>query len=83
LNKHFKKRFDRPRLSADEAARQGRAARLAWERMPEAGAAVAFLNTHQVALGGRPIDLAIASETGLRAVEAAIASYVPAPPGGP
>jgi uncharacterized protein (DUF2384 family) len=79
---HFKKRFDRPRLSSDEAARQGRAARLAWERMPQAGAAVAFLNTHHNVLGGRPIDLAIASDGGLRAVEAAIASYVLVPSGG-
>jgi hypothetical protein len=76
----FKKRFDRPRLSSEQAARQGRAARLACERMPQSGAAVAFLNTHDDALGGRPIDLAIGSEGGLRAVEAAIAAYVPAPP---
>ena len=76
----FKKRFDRPRLSYEEAARQGRAARLACERMPQLGAAVAFLNSHDDALGGRPIDLAIASAGGLRAVEAAIAAFVAAPP---
>lgn len=79
---HFKKRSGPARLSSDEAARQGRAARLAWESIPQAGAAVAFLNTHHEALGARPIDLAIASEGGLRAVEAAIASYVPAPSSG-
>ena len=76
----FKKRFDRPRLSTEQAARQGGAARLACERMPQSGAAVAFLNTHYDALGGHPIELAVASEVGLRAVEAAIAAYVPAPP---
>ena len=58
----FRKRFDGPRLSAEEAARQGRASRLAWEKMPQAGAAIAFLNAHNAGLGGRPIDLAVASE---------------------
>ncbi|WP_168355974.1 antitoxin Xre/MbcA/ParS toxin-binding domain-containing protein [Sphingomonas gei] len=74
MNKQFRKRFDSPRLSAEEAARQGRAAQLAWEKMPEPGAAVAFLNTHDEGLGGRPIDLAVASDAGLRAVEEAIAA---------
>src|SRR3546814_19039348 len=58
MNKPFRKRFDTARLSREEAARQGRAAKLAWEYMPGPGRAVAFLNAHDVALGGRPIDLA-------------------------
>ncbi len=74
LSTQFRKRFDGPRLSAEEAARQGRAARLAWERMPEKGEAVVFLNAHDAGLGGRPIDLAVASDAGLRAVEEAIAA---------
>jgi hypothetical protein len=72
LNKPFRKRFDTVRLTSEAAARQGRAARLAWEHMPEPGAAVAFLNTHDEALGGRPIDLAVASAAGLLAVEEAL-----------
>lgn len=80
MNRQIRKRLDHTRLSYEEAARQGRAARLAWEQIPQAGAAVAFLNTYDDALGGRPIDLAIASERGLRAVEGAIATYVSAPP---
>lgn len=74
MSTQFRKRFDGPRLSVEEAARQGRVARLAWEKMPAAGAAVAFLNTHDEGLGGRPIDLAVASDAGLRAVEEAIAA---------
>ena len=69
MNNSFRKRSDKPRLSSEEAARQGRVARLAWEKMPEPGAAVAFLNAHYDALGGRPIDLAVASDAGLAAVE--------------
>lgn len=61
------------RLTDDEARRQGKAARLAWESLPEAGEAVAFLNTFNQHLGGRPIDLAVASDGGLRAVAAALA----------
>lgn len=72
MNKQFR-RSDAPRLSAEEAARQGRVARLAYETMP-AGTAIAFLNTHHAALGGRPIDLALESAAGLLAVERAIAT---------
>ena len=35
---------------------------------------VAFLNTHDEALGGRPLDLAVASAEGLVAVEQAMAA---------
>src|SRR3546814_5814157 len=77
MNKPFRKRFDTARLSREEAARQGRAAKLAWEYMPGPGRAVAFLNAHDVALGGRPIDLAVQSAEGLRAVEDAIAARAP------
>lgn len=74
MNKPFAKRFNTVRLTPAEAARQGRAARLAWERMPGAGRAVAFLNAHDSTLGGRPIDLAVQSPEGLMAVEKAIAA---------
>lgn len=74
MNKPFRKRPNTPQLSAEAAARQGRVARIAWEKLP-AGAAVEFLNAHHEGLGGRPIDLAIASDAGLSAVEGAIAAY--------
>lgn len=72
MNKPFRKRYDAVRLSPDEAARQGQAAKFAFEHLREPGAAVAFLNTHHDGLNARPIDLAVASAEGLRAVEAAI-----------
>ena len=76
MNKPFRNRYDAPRLSKDEAARQGRAASLAMEKMPS-GAAVTFLNTHDETMGGRPIDLAVASPAGLLTVEQAIAARYP------
>jgi len=62
-----------PRLSTEQAKRQGVVVRLACDAMNGAGTAIAFLNCHDVTLGGRPIDLAIASPEGLAAVQAAIA----------
>lgn len=71
----FRKRASVVRLSPEEAARQGHATKLAWLRMREPGAAVHFLNAHHAGLGGRPLDLAIQSAEGLRAVEDAIAAW--------
>jgi uncharacterized protein (DUF2384 family) len=68
-SKGFRKRYDGVRLSPEAAQRQGQAAKLAWTRFGDSAAAVAFLNTHHDALGGRPIDLAVASPEGLAAVE--------------
>lgn len=63
-------------MLADAATRQGRAATLAWEGFGDRDAAVAYLNTADDALGGRPIDIAIASASGLTAVETSIATRV-------
>jgi hypothetical protein len=81
MSKSFRKKHEGPRLSREEAERQGHAARIAWETFSQPGAAVAFLNTFHDQLGGRPIDIAIASAAGLRAVQLAIAAAAPAPVG--
>lgn len=72
--KRFRKRFDSVRLAPDAAERQGRAAKLAWDRFGDSAEAIAFLNTHHPALGGRPIDLAVASPAGLVAIEQLLAA---------
>ncbi len=72
--KRFRKRFDTVRLSPEAAARQGKAATLAFEKFRDSAAVVAFLNTHNDALGGRPIDLAVESAEGLAAVTALLAA---------
>ena len=69
----FRRRFVEPRLSAQEVSRQGSVVRLAIQSLSAPGAATAFLNSHHVDLGGRPLDIAIASDDGLRAVEATLA----------
>lgn len=62
-----------PVLSPDEGRRQGRAVRAA-HALGDVETVRAFLNNPHDALGGRPLDLAVASEAGLAAVEAAIAA---------
>jgi len=75
LSDPFRKR--RPKLaplSHEAGQRQGRIVRTAQAALGSVEAVRAFLNGHHPALDGRPIDLAVASEAGLIAVEAAIAS---------
>ncbi|NYT42824.1 DUF2384 domain-containing protein [Sphingomonas sp. R-74633] len=69
----FRKKYSEVRLSPESAERQGRIARIAFEALGREGA-TAFLNEQDDALGGRPLDLAIASAEGLAAVEKAIAA---------
>ena len=66
-----RKRKQGPVLSPDEGKRQGRAVRAA-QALGDVEAVRAFLNFPNEALGGRPIDLAVASEAGMVAVQAAI-----------
>lgn len=77
MNTRFKKSFNGPRLSPEQAERQGRVSSAAFLALGQANA-IAFLNTHDEALGGRPLDLAIESREGLAVVERAIAALKPA-----
>ncbi len=74
MNKPFRNRFAGPRLTPEEAARQGQASRLAFDALGKSDAVIAFLNTDDPELGGRPLDLAIASPEGLLSVERALAA---------
>ncbi|WP_139810157.1 hypothetical protein [Sphingomonas azotifigens] len=69
--KQFRSTFGMPRPSPDSLERQSRVALLAWNLLG-GDAAIAFLNSHDEALGGRPLDLAVASPVGCEAVEQAI-----------
>lgn len=69
----FRNKFSTPRLSPEEIERQSRATQLALKLLG-GKAAIAFLNTHDPALEGRPLDLAIASAAGCEAVERAIST---------
>lgn len=71
----FRPRQSGPRLAADAAVRQGRIVRLAFASFGGRDGAIAFLNAHHETLGGRPVELAVASETGCAAVERAIEEH--------
>lgn len=82
MNDPFRRRGRKgPTLSADEGKRQGRAVRSAQAALGSVDAVRTFLNSHHATLDGRPIDLAVASEAGLAAVEAAISAASAGEPG--
>lgn len=60
-----------PRLTAAASRRQGETTRMAMMVLGRE-AAIEFMNRHDEALGGRPIDLAIASDEGRSRVELAL-----------
>ena len=59
------------RLTPAASRRQGETTRMAMMLLGRE-AAIEFMNTHDVGLGGRPIDLAIASDEGRSRVELAL-----------
>ena len=76
---HWKRRQHANPLPRDHAARQGAITQLAFlvlGREP----AIAFLNTAHAGLGGRPLDLATASDAGRNSVEAEIGRLAYAAP---
>jgi hypothetical protein len=66
-----------PKLPVDQAQRQGRITFLALNALGRDGALL-FLNSHDGALGGRPLDLATATVKGFDAIACAIAAQMPA-----
>ncbi|MGE4324275.1 MAG: antitoxin Xre/MbcA/ParS toxin-binding domain-containing protein [Sphingobium sp.] len=71
MNNHFRSRSAGPRLSPSEADRQGRISTLAFTILGREEA-IAFLNTPNDELGGRPLDVAIRNDEGLNAITQAI-----------
>ena len=69
--RQFRPAAVKSKLSPEEADRQGRAVRLAFEVLGRE-AARAFLNEPHDTLGGRPLDVATQSADGMLAVEGAI-----------
>lgn len=68
----FRKRSNQPRLSPESAKRQGEITHLAFTLLGGSDAARGFLNEPNDALGGRPIDVAIADAEGFAKVEQAL-----------
>jgi uncharacterized protein (DUF2384 family) len=61
-----------PKLTREEARRQGEITQLAFQLMGGREGALAFLNHADDALEGRPLDVAIASDAGFVRVEQVI-----------
>ncbi len=68
------------RLPPADARRQGEITQLAFLLLGRE-TAIAFLNTEHAGLGGRPLDLAIASDEGRNSVEAEIGRMAYVSPG--
>jgi uncharacterized protein (DUF2384 family) len=66
---YWRRRRPRVPMPHDQAVRQGDITRIAFQILGR-DEAIAFLNTDNVLLGGRPIALAIESKAGQRHVEA-------------
>ena len=66
-------------LSPAERARQGHVVRVAQAAFGDNDVVIAFLNSRHSTLCRRPLDLAIESDAGLAAVEAAIIAERPWP----
>jgi len=74
-NNYFRK--NRTPLARDDAKRQGDISQLAFLTMGGRDPAVAFLNSDNAELGGRPLALATASAEGYEQVAAAIRAMAP------
>jgi len=72
MRMNFRKAYRGPVLSRDERARQGQVVKAAHTALDGIDAVRSFLNSHHQGLRGRPLDLAVASDAGLAAVEIAI-----------
>ena len=64
-----------PKLSPEQATRQGHVAREAWATLGSREAVMTFLNVHHDVLDGRPLDLAVDSDAGLARVRSVLASH--------
>lgn len=62
------------RPTPDQARRQNTVVQSAWRTFGERDSAMLFLNSHDKQLGGTPLQIAVASDDGLDAVERALAA---------
>ena len=74
------RRSSAPRLEPEQARRQGEITQLAFLLMGR-DAAIAFLNSDNAELSGRPLDLATASDEGRNSVESELGRLVYDRPG--
>ena len=64
----FRRANPKTALTADQKRRQAAVTDAAWRAYKSRDAMIAFLNTDDAQLGGRPLDLAVDSDDGLDAI---------------
>lgn len=69
----FRRFVAKVRMSPDESRRQSSVVQVAWKSFGERDRAMAFLNTHDEELAGKPLEIAMESDDGLIAVEQVLA----------
>lgn len=67
--KRFRKSAPSSRPAPEQLRRQNSVLQCAWRSLGTASPVIAFLNTHNEELGGRPLHLALESDEGLLRVE--------------
>ena len=65
----FRKYAPSFRFTPNQAQRQNDLIRSAWQSLGSKGAVIAFLNTTNEKIGGRPLTLALESDDGLRSAQ--------------
>ena len=73
--RHYRKFTPPSKLTAEQCRRQTDVLRVACEHLASTGAAIAFLNGYNQALGGNPLQLALQSDDGLQRVELHLARF--------
>jgi hypothetical protein len=77
--KSFRRKAPSTLPTPDQLRRQDAVLRSAWRSLGESGPVIAFLNTHNELLGGRPLYLALESDEGLLRVEGLLGEIEPKP----
>jgi hypothetical protein len=75
----FRKYQQTVRITPDESKRQSDLLRCTWDNLGSKTAVIAFLNTHNDALGGQPLSVALRSEAGLMSARRLLQQMPPAP----
>lgn len=78
--KRFFRQARSAKLPPESARRQGLVTKLALDTFGDKDAAITYLNSESVLLGGRPLGLATATADGLRSVEQDLAAISAAAP---
>jgi len=72
----FRRRSDVPKLAPDQVRRQNDVLQSVWRQFKAPGPVIAFLNSRNEQLQGKPLQIALSSEEGLQKVERLLGEIV-------